>query len=258
MVDKNGGIMKTVKFLALCLAGVFGFYSCGSDDKDEKKEEQNKVYLVKSFTISEDGDYTKCTITYENNKITKFTYVDFDGDTFGGTFSYPSANSINVKSNVGSEGVVTMDATENVISKEEGTNSDGDTYKGTYSFIDGYLSKESWSENSYDTYTWLSGNLTSSKSTYVFDDGDGKEELVTKIEYSDIENNTNIDLYLWLDNGFDYAHTIQFMKNVSKNIPSSVKSGAGAPVVISTTLDEKGRPSKMVYDGTTYTFEYYD
>ncbi len=249
--------MKTVKILTLCLAGVFGLYSCGSDDKDEKKEEKNKVYLVKSLTISEGGDHDKYTLVYENDRITNITLVDSDGDTYAETFSYPSATSINCKS-VDGEGVITMDATGNVISKEEGTNFDGDTYKGVYSFIDGYLSKESWGENSYDTYTWLNGNLTSLKDTYVFEDGEGKEERVTKIEYSDIENNTNIDFYLWLYSGANYAYTIQFMKNVSKNIPSSVKYEEGSPAIISTTLDEKGRPSKMIYDGDTYTFEYYD
>lgn len=248
--------MKNFKTLALCLLAVFGLYSCGSDKNEDKKEEKNKVYLVKSLTITEDGDYEKYTLTYENNKVTKITVVDSYGDSYGETYSYPSATSVNCKFVDGGEGVITMDVTENVISKQEGTNSDGDRYEGTYSFVDGYLSKESWGENSYDTYTWLNGNLTSTKDTYMYNDG--KEEYITTIAYSDIENNTNIDFYLWLDGGADPTYTIQFMKNVSKNVPSSVKSENGTPVVISTTLDEKGRPVKMVYDDATYTFEYYD
>ncbi|MBO7053867.1 MAG: hypothetical protein J6W37_00600 [Bacteroidales bacterium] len=247
--------MKTVKILSLCLAAMFGLYSCGSDDKDEKKEEKNKVYLVKSLTISEDGDYVKYTFTYENNKIVKWTGVDSDGETDGGTFSYPSAISVNYKGFDGEEEVITLDATENVISKQEGMYSDGEQYKGTYSFVDGYLSKISWNENGSIVYAWSNGNLTTIKDTYIYDDG--KEEETSTIAYSDIENKTNIDFCLWLDDA-EPIYTIQFMKNVSKNIPSSVKYGTGALSIISTTLDEKGRPSKMVYDGCTYTFEYYD
>ena len=148
-----------------------------------------------------------------------------------------------------------MDATENVISKQEGMYSDGEQYKGTYSFVDGYLSKISWNENGSIVYAWSNGNLTTIKDTYIYDDG--KEEETSTIAYSDIENKTNIDFCLWLDDA-EPIYTIQFMKNVSKNIPSSVKYGTGALSIISTTLDEKGRPSKMEYDECTYTFEYYD
>ena len=115
--------------------------------------------------------------------------------------------------------------------------------------MDGYLSKISWNENGSIVYAWSNGNLTTIKDTYIYDDG--KEEETSTIAYSDIENKTNIDFCLWLDDA-EPIYTIQFMKNVSKNIPSSVKYGTGALSIISTTLDEK------VYDGATYTFEYYD
>jgi len=48
----------------------------------------------------------------------------------------------------------------------------------------------------------------------------------------------------------------QFIKNVSKNIPSSIKDNDKAPVSITTSLDDKGRPSKLEYNGAIYTFEY--
>jgi len=244
--------MKNFKTMALCLLAVLGLYSCGSDKNDDTKEDANKVYLVKSLTITEDGDYEKYTLTYDNNKITKITIVDSDGETYGETYSYPSETSINCKS-VDGEGVITMDASENVISKQEGV-FEGEQYKYTYSFIDGYFSKENSRENYYFTYTWLNGNLTSKKEVF----GGGQYENTTTIAYSDIENNTNIDFYLWLGCGADPTYTIQFMKNVSKNIPSSVKTDGGDIKTITTTLDEKGRPSKMVFWDTTYTFEYYD
>ena len=262
--------MKTLKFLALCLIGAFGLYSCGSDDKeDDKKEEKNKVYLVKSITVTYNGDFSKATLTYDNEKITKFTTVDSDGETYWRTYTYSSANSINVKDSEGSEGVITMSSSENVISKYESSdtfyNENTEEYENestTFSFMDGYLSKydEKWGD-SYDNYKrtttclWADGSVTSIKSTES--EGNHTYESSTSITYSDVKNNTNIDFFLFFEDGEDLMCFSQFIKNVSKNIPSSIKRDSSLST-ITTTLDEKGRPAKMVIDGDTYTFEYYE
>ena len=255
--------MKTLKFLALCLVGVFGLYSCGNDDKDEKKEEQNKVYLVKSISCTfTNGYFFKFTFTYDNGKITKFTAVDSDGETSWRTYTYSSANSINVKDSEGSEGVITMNSSENVISKYESSNTfyneNTERYENesiTFSFMDGYLSKYSYSENT-STCLWADGFITSIKNTEY--EGNHTIESSTSITYSDVKNNTNIDFFLFFEEGEDLMSFSQFIKNVSKNIPSSYKTDSGSLYTVTTTLDEKGRPAKMVIDGEAYTFEYYE
>lgn len=242
--------MKTVKILALCLAGVFGFYSCGNDDKDEKKEEANKVYLIKSIKSiwNEDGSQSQTNFSYENGKIVKVVDVWSDGETVWRSYSYPSATTINCKVNNEEEVidvVITIDASENVIVKSEATGYDDETF----SYLDGNIKKYSDGSNNY-TFTWSEGNLISSK--LVDDDN---HEFTTAITYSDIKNNTNLDFFLWFDSGSE-MFTSQFIKSVSNNLPSSIKDSGIS--TIATTLDDKGRPSKMVYDGYTYTFEYYD
>lgn len=244
--------MKTVKFLALCLAGVFGLYSCGSDNKDEKKEEKNKVYLVKSIKSTwGDGNQSQTNFSYENGKIVKVTNIYSDGETDWFSLSYPSTTTINYKDSDGDDGVITLDASENVISKVELT-----WFKESFSFLDGNLTTFKYQEvDDVYTYAWSEGNLITSKNVYSDDEG-YKHEETTSITYSDVKNNTNIDFYLWFEEGHA-LFTNQFIKNVSKNVPSSIKDNYGISTV-TTTLDEKGRPSKMEYDGDTYTFEYYD
>ena len=249
--------MKTVKILTLCLAAMFGLYSCGSDDKDEKKEEQNKVYLVKNITCTyADGDFSKTSFTYENNKITKVTETNnYNGYMSTETYSYPSANTINYSwenDESTGEGIITMNSSENVVAnieyssyfKEEGERLSD---KGVFLYSEGHIEKFSSTDYYYNLY-WSEGNLTTFK-----EDSD----YSSNITYSDVKNNTNLDYYLWLNFEDVIFSTSQFIKNVSKNIPSSFKS-EGSLSTIKTTLDEKGRPSKMVYDGDTYTFEYYD
>jgi hypothetical protein len=248
--------MKTLKFLALCLIGAFGLYSCGSDEKDDKKEEKNKVYLVKNITCTyTDGDFSKTSFTYENSKITKVTETNnFNGYMSTDIYSYPSANTINYSwendETIG-EGIITMNATENVVANIEYSSyykEDGERFseKGVFSYSEGYLAKVSSDEYGYNL-NWIEGNLT------TFKDPD----YSSNITYSDVNNNTNLDYYLWLNFEDVLFSTSQFIKNVSKNIPSSIKSD-GSLSTITTTLDEKGRPAKMVIDGDTYTFEYYE
>lgn len=254
--------MKTVKILTLCLAAVFGLYSCGSDDKDEKKEEKNKVYLVKSIKEKwGDENPSQTNFSYENGKIIKVTNISSDGGTDWYTLSYPSATTVNYKDSGGDDGVITLDASENVISTVELTwfDEEGGNYvneKESFSFLDGNLTTFKYQEvDDVYTYAWSEGNLTTSKNVYSDDEG-YKHEETTSITYSDVKNNTNIDFYLCFEEGHA-LFTNQFIKNVSKNVPSSIKDNYGISTV-TTTLDEKGRPSKMEYNGYTYTFEYYD
>ena len=253
--------MKTFKFLALCLVGVFGLYSCSNDDKDEKKEEQNKVYLVKSIKLTwGDGSQSQTNFSYENGKLVKVTDIYSNGETSWYSLSYPSTTTINYMDSDGDDGVITLDASENVISKAELTWFDEeDGYwvnaKASFSFWDGNLTTFKPEEDDVYTYSWSEGNLTTSKNVY-YDDERYKHEETTLITYSDVKNNTNIDFYLWFE-AEDALLTYQFIKSVSKNVPSSIKDDYCVST-ITTTLDEKGRPSKMVYDGHTYTFEYYE
>ena len=237
--------MKTLKFLAVCLVALLGLHSYGSNGND--------VDFVKSITLTVDEDSEKYSFAYDDDKISKITFVDFEGEASEVTFSYPSETSVNVKAN-GREDVITM--TENGISERSiSYTKDGSTASATYSFADGYFVQETWSSTEVYGYAWSDGNLT----TVTYD----LETLLnseTDIEYSDIENNTNLDIYLWLyrdgQDLFGFIAQNQFIKNVSKNIPSLVKIDDDEPISIESTLDDKGRLSQLVYNGVTYTFEY--
>lgn len=243
---------KVVYFLSSALVAMFAFTSCGSDD-DDSKENKDKVYNVKSITYkNSDGDFDKCTFVYENDKISKVTYTDSDGEMTTLKFTYASASSINVTSDDGSSVVITMDVANNVISKYESSSYDDEesewhNYSEIFEFEAGKLSSITSGEE-HDFYSTILGWENNNITLY-----DGDEQFI----YSDVKNNTNIDFALWLEEE-SLIYTSQFMKNISNNIPSSYKSSYSGVAVITTTLDEKGRPSKMVFDGDTYTFEYYD
>ena len=244
--------MKTLKFGALCLVAVLGLYSCGNDKNEENSE--NKVYLVKSITITEGEASQKYTFAYDNDKLSKITYLDYFGETNEVPFSYLSDTKVDIKSEK-REDEITLNAS-NVVSTRE---SSATSYSATYFYTDGYLSSENWSAEIYD-HLWSNGNMTTSNYTLITEEG--KELLSSSIAigYSDVKNNTNLDLYLWLEkDGQDFCGFLamsQFIKNVSKNIPSSVKDNDKEPVSITTTLDDKGRPSQLNYDGAIYSFEY--
>ena len=241
--------MKTLKFWALSLVAVLGLYSCGND-----KNEENKVYLVKSITITVGEDSQKYTFAYDNDKLSKITYLDYFGETNEVTFSYLSETKVNIKSEK-REDEITLDAS-NVVSTRESSETN---YSTTYSYTDGYLSSENWSGETY-SHSWSNGNMTKSNYTLVTAEGEELANSSIAIGYSDVKNNTNLDLYLWLEkDGQDFCGFLamsQFIKNVSKNIPNSVKNNDNEPVSITTTLDDKGRPSQLNYDGAIYTFEY--
>jgi len=244
--------MRTFRLLVICLVTVLGLVSCGNDKNEENNE--NNVYFVKSITVTVGEDSQKYTFAYDNDKLSKITYLNYWGETNEVIFSYPSATKINIKS-VNREDELTLDAS-NLVSKRTSSESEIST---SYSFSDGYLSNETYSAESYG-YSWSNGNLTTSKYTLVDEQGSVVSNSSTSIEYSDVKNNTNVDLYLWLErDGQDFCGFLalnQFIKNVSKNIPSSVKDNDKAPVSITTSLDDKGRPSKLEYNGAIYTFEY--
>lgn len=244
--------MRTFRLLAVCLVAVLGLVSCGNDKKEENKE--NKTYFVKSITMTVGGESKKYSFEYDNDKLSKITYVDYFGDSDEFTFSYPSATKVNIKS-VEREDEITLDAS-NVVSTRTSSESD---FATSYTFSNGYLSNETYSAESY-TYSWSNGNMTTMGYTIVNEQGSVLSSSSTAIEYSDVTNNTNLDLYIWLErDGQDFCGFLalnQFIKNVSKNIPSSVKDNDNAPVSIKTSLDDKGRPSKLEYDGAVYTFEY--
>ncbi len=245
---------KIIYFLSSAIVAIFAFTGCGSDD-DDSKESKDKVYNVKSITCTEsDGDFDKVTFTYENNKLSKVTYTSENEkkNSRWYKFSYASASSINVSGDNDFSAVITMDASNNVISKIESSFYDEEEYEWykdseIFEFEAGKLSSIMYRDEHYFYSTilgWENNNIT----LY-----DGDEQFI----YSDVKNNTNIDFALWLEEEY-FIYTSQFMKNISNNIPSSYKSSYSGVAVITTTLDEKGRPSKMVFDGDTYTFEYYD
>lgn len=235
---------KVVYFLSSALVAMFAFTGCGSDD-DDSKENKDKVYNVKSITYkNSDGDFAKNTFVYENDKISKVTYTDSDGEMTTLKFTYASASSINVTSDDGGAAVITMDVANNSISKYEWEN-DSNPY--TFEFENGKLSSITYRDE-HDFYSTILGWENNNITLY-----DGDEQFI----YSDVKNNTNIDFALWLEEEDIYAFR-QFIKTISNNIPSSYKSSYIGVAVINTTLDEKGRPSKMVFGGDTYTFEYYD
>lgn len=248
--------MKTIKLLALGLVAAFGLYSCGKD-KDDTKEEDGKVYLVKSISYSADGENGKITFSYDNNKVIKVTAEDKEDDEIENImFSY-DGNTITVKQPDWCERILTMDVANNVISKDVTTYTD---YNGKqdiiqYSFDSGYLTKETDETNTYVTsYVWSNGNM-------VKETGEkGIWDLT--ISYSDIKNKTNLDFALWIEN-IDIIYINQFIKNVSKNIPNSIVYRENQEVQyehkFTITLNEKGCPSKIV-DGeeSSYAFEYYD
>lgn len=238
---------KVVYFLSSAIVAMFAFTGCGSDD-DDSKENKDKVYNVKSITLNSLDYKEKVSFTYENNKLAKVSSMD-DEDNYWEKLSYTSETSINVTDSDGDESVITMDASNNVIVKEEYSWYDEDEEEWNketteYDFNGGYLSSINRVGDHIVLLDWENGNISS------YDD-------ITFV-YSNIKNNTNLDFAMLLaDGGVSWQLMNQFIKNVSKNIPSSVKSG-NAVGIITTTLDEKGRPSKMVFDGDTYTFEYYD
>lgn len=235
---------KVVYFLSSAIVAMFAFTGCGSDD-DDSKENKDKVYNVKSIAYkNSDGDFDKYTFVYENDKISKVTYTDSDGEMTTLKFTYASASSINVTSDDGGAAVITMDVANNSISKYEWENSSNPYI---FEFENGKLSSITSGEE-HDFYSAILGWENNNITLY-----DGDEQYI----YSDIKNNTNIDFALWLEEEDIYAFR-QFIKTISNNIPSSYKSSYSGVAVINTTLDEKGRPSKMVFDGDTYTFEYYD
>ena len=248
--------MKTVKLLALGLVAAFSFYSCGKD-KDDAKEEDSKVYLVKSISYSADGENGKITFSYDNNKVIKVTAEDEEDDEIENImFSY-DGNTITIKQPDWCERILTMDVANNVISKDVTTYTD---YNGKqdiiqYSFDSGYLTKETDETNTYVTsYVWSNGNM-------VKETGEkGNWDLT--ISYSDIKNKTNLDFALLIEN-IDIIYINQFLKNVSKNIPNSIVYRENQEVQyehkFTITLNEKGCPSKIT-DGeeSSYAFEYYD
>lgn len=111
--------MKTFKILAVCLFAVIGLYSCGSDKNEDKKEEANKVYFVKSITCVDhynNDDEIKYTFTYDsNNRLVKVLKEKSDFIEYG-TYSY-QGNTITEKWTTSEEyvssrlsRVITMDA----------------------------------------------------------------------------------------------------------------------------------------------------
>lgn len=115
------------------------------------------------------------------------------------------------------------------------------------------MTKEEW-EDDEETFTWANGNVTPN---------------YYETTYSNIQNKTNMDFVLFYnlvysrDKLYFYRIFSQFIKNVSKNIPASQSIDDGEYGIIkydfSTTLDEKGRPSKISVDeDESFIFEYYD
>lgn len=232
-------------------ASVALFTACGSDDDDK---DEKKVYLVKSISrTNKDGEIDKVVYTYEDGKFKKITDTNDRGKAFWEELSYVSTTSINVIDSDGDEAVYTMDATNNVVKNYEsnyGTE--------TYIYVNGYLSSVKWENKDtedpyvdYENLEWTDGNLT----TYRYGDGEAFSTAVD-ITYSDIDNKTNFDIFLLLNDG-DCLYSTQFIKNVSKKIPSSLKGGDQI-AIITTTLDEKGRPATVSCEGDTYTFEYFE
>lgn len=156
----------------------------------------------------------------------------------------------------GAESIITLDPSTNTISKNESM--DGDIIN--YSYNAGFLASATITADDYSQlYTWNKENLTTVKDIYK----DKLDGLLT-ITYSDIDNNTNIDFawFMYTD-GLDPVAFAQFIKNISKKIPNSMiftQDGETDEVKFSISLDDQGRPVKMVRAGDekTYTFEYYD
>ena len=251
--------MKKVLYLfSVGIIAAFGLCACGSDKPE--KEEENKVYLVKSVTSlnEEEGDFTKTNFTYSNGKLTKVTYVS-GGESYTESFSYLE-NTVTIKDSDGDEQNIILDNSGKAISEWHSLWYSGDgtmhSYDYTYSYDLGFLTKRKCSSrNSYGEgeddvyyYSWTNGNMTK-----LID------ELGERtISYSDIKNNTNIDFMLWMWEETEVSSFAQFIKNVSKNIPSKLTTEDGS-VKITTTLDEKGRPAKIEYgEYNTFSFEYYD
>lgn len=258
--------MKKVFYvLSICIIGALGLSSCGKD-KDEAKEDDGKVYLVKSITCT-DND-SKYTFTYDNNNRLVKVLKEEDDLIEEGKYSY-QGNTITETWTVSNEivpqrlsRVITMDASNEFISNliETHTNyyDDGETreynYPVSFSFNLGYITKEI-EEGGEETYTWTNGNVTLDN---------------FETTYSNIKNKTNMDFVLFYvmlygrDNLCFYRIFSQFIKNVSKNIPASQSFDPGGEDDIvkydfSTTLDEKGRPSKITVDeDESFIFEYYD
>ena len=256
--------MKTIKLLALGLVAAFGLYSCGKD-KDDVKENDGKVYLVKSIKCT--GDDSKYTFTYDNNNRLIKVLKEEDDNIENGTYSY-EGNNITEKWTYSDEDqfkhlsrVITMDASNEFISNliethtyyyDDGSEPREYNYPVSFSFNSGYFTKEI-EEAGEETYTWANGNVTANYET----------------SYSNVQNKTNMDFVLFYetvylrDNLCFYRIFSQFIKNVSKNIPASQSIDDGEYGIVkydfSTTLDEKGRPSKITVDEEEcFFFEYYD
>ena len=265
--------MKTVKLLALGLVAAFSFYSCGKD-KDEAKEDNGKVYMVKSITCSDNENkevYSKYTFTYDNNNRLVKVLKEKDDFVESGTYSYQT-NTITEKWAYSDESVVkhlsrviTMNASNEFISNliethtyhyNDETEPREVNYPVSFSFNSGYLAKETedlGEDKDEEIYTWANGNVSARYET----------------SYSNIQNKTNMDFVLFYETVYSrgnlcfYRIFSQFIKNVSKNIPNSQSIDDGeygtVKYEISTLLDEKGRPSKITVDEEEcFFFEYYD
>lgn len=243
--------MKILRTLALCLATALVFSSC---DKNDSTDDTNKVYLVKKLIITSAEESYDFSFYYDNGKITKIAFIDIFGDNDEVTLSYTSETTIKVKANHRDD-IVTLDPQTKVISKREPVDN---SYTGNCIFSDGHFTKDDYGGEAYE-YMWTDGNLTNMK----YGNKVSAVETISNVEYSNVVNNTNLDIYLWIDANCDdelrYIYTTQFIKNVSRNVPSSIKySNEDAPTPITTILDANDRPSQLKYGGTTYTFEYFD
>lgn len=232
------------------------FAACGKDD-DEDSKNSKEISYVKTITYTgSDGHMEKIVFTYENNKLKNVT--DFYGEeSYSFEFKYTSDNSIKMVGDEECETIITLDPSTKTISKIENVYDDvvyttNYTFKNSFLASTNFLAYKTWECEDSDLYTWSNNNLTEIKKMY-----EGEVEKSITIAYSDIDNNTNIDIILWMMNS-DFVIMSHFIKNISTKIPSSIKINDWDELPISTSLDEKGRPTKMTFNGETYTFEYYD
>lgn len=242
------------KILLALSSAMFLFAACGSDD-DKGSSDSNQISYVKSITYTDsEGETDQILFTYEKNKLTKLTEISGE-EPFVGDFIYAD-NTVKMVTNDGAESIITLDPSTNAIVKVE-SSYDEDVYTTNYSYKGGFLASMGDEEFS-ETYTWSNNNLTTIQEIY-----DGEIDETFAVAYSDIDNNTNIDFTIWLIDE-DPTALQQFITNVSKKIPSSYTitedggDGDTYKVEVTTSLDEKGRPAKMTFNGETYTFEYYD
>lgn len=236
------------------LCGTFitlGLFSACNKKDDTNPESKDAMYYLKSMKKIDGKDNSiikEETYVYKDKKLTQVLTNMYD-ETFNTTYTYSSDKIIRQDVDYGE---TTMETNNNIVISRKNKNEDFSyTYESNFlSTISGILDNTCfWKE----LYKYVDGNLISFQ---LFDDDNLDEEC--SFEYSNIVNKTNVDFGNFLYNEDETCSFSQFIGNVSKNIPIKVSTDYGGSSDITISLDSKGRPTKIVFDGDEYEFEYYE